>query len=96
MNWLGIEVIHFNVYIQMPVSWFVFLVIATRTVSNFLFELSQRVTESTNVVKITDRMWARLLASTNQPSFFNHTEETLEMVDKETLDMIDNMRINSL
>nr|KAJ0194356.1 hypothetical protein LSAT_V11C800412660 [Lactuca sativa] len=26
----------------------------------------QRVTEATNVVKLTDRMWARLLASTNQ------------------------------
>ncbi|EEF51612.1 ATP-dependent 6-phosphofructokinase 4, chloroplastic [Ricinus communis] len=28
-----------------------------------------RVTEATNTVKVTDRMWARLLASTNQPSF---------------------------
>ncbi|CAN8251988.1 unnamed protein product [Cochlearia groenlandica] len=28
-----------------------------------------RVTEVTNTVKLTDRMWARLLASTNQPSF---------------------------
>ncbi|CAI9091976.1 OLC1v1027100C1 [Oldenlandia corymbosa var. corymbosa] len=28
-----------------------------------------RVTEMTNTVKVTDRMWARLLASTNQPSF---------------------------
>nr|KAJ0206507.1 hypothetical protein LSAT_V11C500288960 [Lactuca sativa] len=27
-----------------------------------------RVTEATNVVKLTDRMWARLLASTNQPT----------------------------
>ncbi|KAH7557339.1 hypothetical protein JRO89_XS11G0124100 [Xanthoceras sorbifolium] len=31
----------------------------------------QRVTEATNTVKLTDRMWARLLASTNQPSFLN-------------------------
>ncbi|KAL5744153.1 hypothetical protein ACOSP7_027010 [Xanthoceras sorbifolium] len=30
-----------------------------------------RVTEATNTVKLTDRMWARLLASTNQPSFLN-------------------------
>lgn len=32
-----------------------------------------RVTEATNVVKLTDRMWARLLASTNQPTFLNKT-----------------------
>ncbi|XP_062163843.1 LOW QUALITY PROTEIN: ATP-dependent 6-phosphofructokinase 3-like [Alnus glutinosa] len=30
-----------------------------------------RVTEKPNQVVITDRMWARLLASTNQPSFMN-------------------------
>ncbi|KAL8049956.1 hypothetical protein ABFX02_06G052200 [Erythranthe guttata] len=30
-----------------------------------------RVTEAQNTVKLTDRMWARLLASTNQPSFLN-------------------------
>lgn len=29
----------------------------------------QRVTETQNMVVITDRMWARLLSSTNQPSF---------------------------
>ena len=29
----------------------------------------QRVTEARNNVVITDRMWARLLSSTNQPSF---------------------------
>ncbi|KAI4383043.1 hypothetical protein MLD38_008924 [Melastoma candidum] len=28
-----------------------------------------RVTETQNIVKLTDRMWARLLASTKQPSF---------------------------
>ncbi|XP_024991530.1 ATP-dependent 6-phosphofructokinase 4, chloroplastic-like isoform X2 [Cynara cardunculus var. scolymus] len=33
-----------------------------------------RVTEATNVVKLTDRMWARLLASTNQPTFLNKHE----------------------
>nr|GEW99773.1 ATP-dependent 6-phosphofructokinase 4, chloroplastic [Tanacetum cinerariifolium] len=32
------------------------------------------VTKTTNVVKLTDRMWARLLASTNQPSFLNKPE----------------------
>ncbi|XP_023757329.1 ATP-dependent 6-phosphofructokinase 4, chloroplastic [Lactuca sativa] len=34
----------------------------------------QRVTEATNVVKLTDRMWARLLASTNQPTFLDKRE----------------------
>ncbi|KAL8257373.1 hypothetical protein R6Q59_029414 [Mikania micrantha] len=34
----------------------------------------RRVTEATNVVNLTDRMWARLLASTNQPSFLNKHE----------------------
>lgn len=29
----------------------------------------QRVTETQNKVVVTDRMWARLLSSTNQPSF---------------------------
>lgn len=29
----------------------------------------QRITETQNKVVITDRMWARLLSSTNQPSF---------------------------
>ena len=33
------------------------------------FYYMQRITEQQNKVCITDRMWARLLASTNQPSF---------------------------
>ncbi|MQL72385.1 hypothetical protein Taro_004695 [Colocasia esculenta] len=33
-----------------------------------------RVTESQNKVVITDRMWARLLSSTNQPSFLSHED----------------------
>ncbi|WCJ36427.1 ATP-dependent 6-phosphofructokinase 6 [Euphorbia peplus] len=33
-----------------------------------------RVTEATNTLKLTDRMWARLLASTNQPTFLNSNE----------------------
>ncbi|KAF3943681.1 hypothetical protein CMV_029785 [Castanea mollissima] len=33
-----------------------------------------RITERQNKVVITDRMWARLLASTNQPSFLNSKE----------------------
>ncbi|KAL6140792.1 hypothetical protein ACLB2K_059085 [Fragaria x ananassa] len=35
-----------------------------------------RVTERQNKVVITDRMWARLLSSTNQPSFLDLKEET--------------------
>lgn len=31
----------------------------------------QRIIEKQNKVVITDRMWARLLSSTNQPSFLN-------------------------
>lgn len=34
--------------------------------------MSQRVTERCKKVVITDRMWARLLSSTNQPSFLSH------------------------
>ncbi|KAJ4837499.1 ATP-dependent 6-phosphofructokinase 4, chloroplastic [Turnera subulata] len=33
------------------------------------FTVGPRITEAQNTVKMTDRMWARLLASTNQPSF---------------------------
>lgn len=53
-----------------------------------------RVAKTPNTVKVTDRMWARLLASTNQPSFL--TQDMQGTVDKETMDLIDNMRINSL
>lgn len=34
-----------------------------------MWMLLQRITEKQNNVVITDRMWARLLSSTNQPSF---------------------------
>lgn len=34
----------------------------------------QRITETQNKVVITDRMWARLLSSTNQPSFLGPEE----------------------
>ncbi|KMZ71490.1 6-phosphofructokinase [Zostera marina] len=37
------------------------------------------VTETQNQVVITDRMWARLLSSTNQPSFQTHQEVTKSM-----------------
>lgn len=36
----------------------------------------QRIIERQNKVVITDRMWARLLSSTNQPSFLGPKETT--------------------
>ncbi|XP_071934308.1 ATP-dependent 6-phosphofructokinase 4, chloroplastic isoform X5 [Coffea arabica] len=55
-----------------------------------------RVTEKTNTVRLTDRMWARLLASTNQPSFLQKCEIVRERADKETMEVIDDMRITSI
>ncbi|KAE8056841.1 hypothetical protein FH972_013577 [Carpinus fangiana] len=43
------------------------------------------VTETQNTVKLTDRMWARLLASTNQPSFLDRGKAIPENVDQELL-----------
>uniref|UniRef100_A0A5B7BAZ1 ATP-dependent 6-phosphofructokinase n=1 Tax=Davidia involucrata TaxID=16924 RepID=A0A5B7BAZ1_DAVIN len=54
------------------------------------------VTETQNTVKLTDRMWARLLASTNQPSFLRYNEVIKERVDRETTDVINNMKITSI
>ncbi|XP_012466904.1 ATP-dependent 6-phosphofructokinase 4, chloroplastic isoform X1 [Gossypium raimondii] len=54
------------------------------------------VTETQNTVKLTDRMWARLLASTNQPSFLNCDESTGGKVCKDTIDLINNMKITSI
>ncbi|KAJ4956297.1 hypothetical protein NE237_013080 [Protea cynaroides] len=55
-----------------------------------------RVTETQNTVKLTDRMWARLLASTTQPSFLRYDEVMKEKVDKETVQMLDNMTNSSV
>ncbi|KAH0979248.1 hypothetical protein GBA52_006425 [Prunus armeniaca] len=55
-----------------------------------------RVTETQNTVNLTDRMWARLLASTNQPSFLEGNA-LHERVDKEDVDVINhNMRATSI
>jgi len=43
-----------------------------------------RITEKQNQVVITDRMWARLLASTNQPSFVNPKDVTEVMKEEES------------
>lgn len=56
---------------------------------------SQRVTEAQNIVKLTDRMWARLLASTNQPSFLG-CEVVQERVGKQIVDDIHNLKITSI
>ncbi|XP_057970113.1 ATP-dependent 6-phosphofructokinase 4, chloroplastic isoform X4 [Malania oleifera] len=53
-----------------------------------------RVTE-TRTIKLTDRMWARLLASTNQPSFMNVNDEMEQRVDKQTTEVINNATIKS-
>jgi 6-phosphofructokinase 1 len=55
-----------------------------------------QVTEVTNTVKLTDRMWARLLASTNQPSFLTGEGALQNVIDMETQEKIDNMKISSI
>ncbi|XP_059666906.1 ATP-dependent 6-phosphofructokinase 4, chloroplastic [Cornus florida] len=54
------------------------------------------VTDTQNTVKLTDRMWARLLASTNQPSFLLRNKLMQERIDRETIDEINNMKITSI
>ena len=46
------------------------------------------MTETQNTVKLTDRMWARLLASTNQPSFLEDSERQEKA--EEDVDVINN------
>ncbi|XP_073019796.1 ATP-dependent 6-phosphofructokinase 4, chloroplastic [Primulina eburnea] len=54
-----------------------------------------RVTEAQNTVKLTDRMWARLLTSTNQPNFLGNPEVLLDGVNKQVIDDINNLKITS-
>lgn len=54
-----------------------------------------RVTETQNTVKLTDRMWARLLTSTNQPNFLQNPEVLLDGVNKQVIDEINNLKITS-
>lgn len=51
----------------------------------------QRITEMPNKVVITDRMWARLLSSTNQPSFLSSTdvEEAKRDEDEPPMQLLD-------
>ncbi|KDO40004.1 hypothetical protein CISIN_1g0094441mg, partial [Citrus sinensis] len=56
-----------------------------------------RVTETQKTVKLTDRMWARLLASTNQPSFLNCSEvlHHQEKAGRKTTEVINSERTTS-
>ncbi|XP_031287452.1 ATP-dependent 6-phosphofructokinase 4, chloroplastic-like isoform X1 [Pistacia vera] len=54
------------------------------------------VTETQKTVKLTDRMWARLLASTNQPIFLHSSDKSQDSVDNEANETIDNMKITSI
>lgn len=49
----------------------------------------QRVTETQNNVVITDRMWARLLSSTNQPSFLRCKATLEDKMEEETNQVLD-------
>jgi 6-phosphofructokinase 1 len=56
-----------------------------------------RVTEFTNTVKLTDRTWARLLASTNQPSFLQGNNGLMqETLDQETAYLFNNFSSTSI
>ncbi|KAH9303291.1 hypothetical protein KI387_014874, partial [Taxus chinensis] len=54
-----------------------------------------RVTESPNRVKTTDRMWARLLSSTNQPSFINYNEVMEARRQKESTKLLEQVESHS-
>ncbi|KAH9300267.1 hypothetical protein KI387_011850, partial [Taxus chinensis] len=53
-----------------------------------------RVTETQNQVKTTDRMWARLLSSTNQPSFLRSQEVLETKMQKESVKMLEELDAN--
>ncbi|KAI4351250.1 hypothetical protein L6164_005626 [Bauhinia variegata] len=55
-----------------------------------------RVTETQHTVSLTDRMWARLLESINQPSFVTSDALLQERVDKKTIEELNNMKITSI
>lgn len=58
-----------------------------------LFNDLQRVTERRNRVVITDRMWARLLSSTNQPSFLSAKDiEETKKVEQQPTQLLDELK----
>ena len=59
--------------------------LSLRELKNKLYIIDvQRVIERQHKVVITDRMWARLLSSTNQPSFVNPKDVFGDDKDDET------------
>lgn len=48
----------------------------------------QRITERQNHIVITNRMWARLLSSTNQPSFLDAKGDNEEKEEEEALNQL--------
>ncbi|KAH9300266.1 hypothetical protein KI387_011849, partial [Taxus chinensis] len=52
---------------------------------------NSHVTETRNHVKTNDRMWARLLSSTNQPSFFRYKEIMQTKMQKESTKMLEEL-----
>lgn len=61
---------------------------------NFWMICLQRIIEKQNKVVITDRMWARVLSSTNQPSFLMAKDVTgykgTDEEDHESNELLDN------
>ena len=53
------------------------------SISCFVAFVTQRITERQNHVVITDRMWARLLSSTNQPSCLDSKGDNEEKKEEE-------------
>ncbi|GLT31281.1 hypothetical protein SLA2020_060280 [Shorea laevis] len=53
-----------------------------------------RITERQNKVVITDRMWARLLSSTNQPSFLDPKEIARKKAEEESRTELSNGKDN--
>ncbi|KAI4337529.1 hypothetical protein L6164_015933 [Bauhinia variegata] len=51
-----------------------------------------RITESHNQVVITDRMWARLLSSTNQPSFLNPKDDNVAKKTELPIQLLDGQK----
>lgn len=54
------------------------------------------MTQAQNTVNLTGRMWARLLASTNQPTFLHKCEAIRERVDKKSMDAMNDQKITSV
>ena len=59
--------------------------IVSFSIFSVTFLVLQRVTERQNTVELTGRMWARVLSSTNQPSFVTPQDLIQDGVQKETM-----------